>query len=189
MAPIAAVHHVRRPENVAAGFRLDQALADQGGDRRIIDDLAVMHEPVMAMAGIGIERHVAHDADLRHRRLDGPHRPAHEIVAAVGLPAIVAAQLRRRMGKDGNDRDAEAARLLGRPDREIDRQPFDAGHRRHRLAIAVALDDEDRPDQIINGEGGFAGEPARPCGAAIAPQPGRGIARLGHFPGLHAGGG
>ena len=37
-------------------------------------------EPVMAVAGVGIERDVAEDADLRHLLLDGADGAADEIV-------------------------------------------------------------------------------------------------------------
>ena len=54
----------------------------------IIDDFAIFHKPVMAVAGIGIQRHIAHDADFRHCRLDGANRPADQIVLVKGLAGI-----------------------------------------------------------------------------------------------------
>ena len=67
----AAVHHVGRRDDVAAGFRLHQRLLDQHRDGLVVEDHAVAHQAVMAVAGVGIERHVAEDADLRHFLLDG----------------------------------------------------------------------------------------------------------------------
>ncbi len=62
----AAVHHVGRRDDVAAGLGLDQRLLDQHLDGLVVDDDAIAQKPVMAVAGIGIERDVAEDADLRH---------------------------------------------------------------------------------------------------------------------------
>ena len=47
----------------AAGFRLDQRLLHQHRDRFVVEDLAVVQQPVVAVAGIGIERDVAEEAD------------------------------------------------------------------------------------------------------------------------------
>ena len=51
----------------------------------------------------------------------------------------------------------------------VDRQALDAGHRRHRLAHLVAVDEEDRPDQVVDRQRRFAHQPPRPVGAAVAP--------------------
>ena len=62
----AAVHHVGRRDDVAAGLRLDQRLLDQHRDRLVVEDVAVAQQAVVAVAGVGIERDVAEDADVRH---------------------------------------------------------------------------------------------------------------------------
>ena len=76
----AAVHHVRRREDIAAGLGLVQRLAHQHLDGAVVVDLAVDEEPVMAVAGIGVERHVADHSDIADACLDGAHRAADEIV-------------------------------------------------------------------------------------------------------------
>ena len=88
----AAIHHVRRREDVAAGLGLDQRLMDQQLERPVVVDLAVDQETVMAVAGVGVERHVADDADLRHRLLDGPRRPADQIAGVERLARLFVAQ-------------------------------------------------------------------------------------------------
>ena len=45
----------------------------------------------MAVAGIGIERHVAEDADLRHLFLDGADGAADQVVGVERLGAVVVA--------------------------------------------------------------------------------------------------
>ena len=61
----AAVHHVGGRDDVAAGLGLHQRLLHQHLDGLVVEDDAVAHQAVMAVAGIGIERDVAQDADAR----------------------------------------------------------------------------------------------------------------------------
>ena len=60
----APVHHVGGRDDVAAGLGLDQRLAHQHLDGLVVDDLVAAQQAVMAVAGVGIERDVAQDADL-----------------------------------------------------------------------------------------------------------------------------
>src|SRR3546814_6943566 len=58
----AAVHHVRRRDDVGAGARLVQRLPDQYLDRLVVEDIArIVDQPVLPVAGIGIERDVGED--------------------------------------------------------------------------------------------------------------------------------
>ncbi len=54
-------------DDVGAGARLVERLADQRADRFVIEDadvaVALVHEAVVAVAGIGIERDVGDEAD------------------------------------------------------------------------------------------------------------------------------
>ena len=45
----AAVHHVRRRDDVAAGFGLDHSLPNQNFDRFVVGDIVVDQHAVMAM--------------------------------------------------------------------------------------------------------------------------------------------
>ena len=57
-------------------------------DRVVVDDVAgLVDEPVVAVRGVGIERDVGQDADLRHRVLDRLDRAADEIVGVERLLA------------------------------------------------------------------------------------------------------
>ena len=85
------------------------------------------------------------------------------------LAAVVGAQLRVGVGKQRDGRNAERDGLLGGGHREVDAQPLDARHRRHRHALVAALDDEDRPDQVGGRQRVLGHQPARPAGLAVAP--------------------
>ena len=68
-------------------------------------------------------------------------------------------------------------RALGLAHRLVDRQPLDAGHRGDRHARVRAVDDEQRPDQVVGGEHVLAHHAARPVGAAVAARAGGQVER------------
>ena len=63
------------------------AWRDQQRDRLVVEDPLAVHQAVMAVAGVGVERHVGDDADLRHGRLDRAHGAADEVAAVQRLGA------------------------------------------------------------------------------------------------------
>ncbi len=135
---------------------------------------AVDQNPVMAVARVGIERHVADDADLRHLLLDGTHGAADEIAGIERLARAVVAQRSVGIGKQSDGRKPECRRLFRRLDGEVDRQPLHPRHGGNGGARPRPFDKEDRPDQIVNRERAFAHEPPRPVCPPIAPHARRG---------------
>ncbi len=60
-----AVHHVRRRDDIDAGFRLHARLFDEKPRGRIVDHIAAIVEyTVLAMARIGVERDVRQHAEF-----------------------------------------------------------------------------------------------------------------------------
>ena len=101
-----------RPSIMSDGAMMSQpasactsACLHQHGDGLVVEDGAVAHQAVVAVAGVGIERHVAQHADLRHRLLDGADRLADQIVGVERLAAVA-----RRAG---SGRCRETARCRG----------------------------------------------------------------------------
>ena len=82
----------------------------------------------MAVAGIGIERHVAEDADLRHLLLDGADGAADEVVRIERFRADVVALAWVGIGKEREAGDGELGRPLRRAHGLIDRQTLDVRH-------------------------------------------------------------
>ena len=111
----AAVHHVRRREDIAAGLCLVQRLAHQHLDGAVVVDLAVDEEPVMAVAGIGVERHVADHPDIADARLDGAHRAADEVVRVESLARLFVAKRGIGVGEERDRRQFELGRRSRRP--------------------------------------------------------------------------
>ena len=135
----------------------------------------------MAVAGIGIERHVAEDADVRHLLLDGADRPADEVVRVERLGAGVVALVRIGVGKQREAGDGELGRPLGRAHGFVDREALDVGHGGDRRADLCAIDQEQRPDQVVGGEHMLAHHAPRPFGAAVAARADREVETLlGH---------
>ena len=73
----------------------------------------------------------------------------------------------------------ELHRALGVAHRLVDAEPLDAGHRGDGGALVVAVDHEQRPDQIVRGQDVFPHQPARPFGLAVAARPNRQVERGG----------
>jgi hypothetical protein len=166
----AAVHHVGGADDVAARLRLDQRLAAKHFDRLVVVDPVATQDAVMPVAGIGVERHVAHDADVGDRRLDGAGGAADEVALVQRLAAALVAQRVVGEGEQRDHGDAEVAGLLGGLDAAFDGEAHDARHRRHRLVGPRALAHEDRPDQVAGADRRLAHQTARPFALAHAPQ-------------------
>jgi len=114
----------------------------------VVDYIAVADQPVLSVAGIRIEGHIADHAQVRVSRLHCADSPADQILRVVGLFRF--GRLHCRIGdwEEGHDRDAQlfgSSRLF---DQQIDRQPLDAGHGGDGLTGAFSFADEDRPDQV-----------------------------------------
>ena len=177
--PDAPVHHVGRAHDVASGGRLIERLLLQRLDGLVVEDIAVLiHQPVLPVGCIGIERHVRHHADIRHLRLDGAHRPADQIFRIPGLAGVLGAPLVRGVGKQRDGGNAQIARFGHGLHQPVDGHALHAGHGGHGLSAVFPLDDEDRPDQVIGRQHGFAHEAARPFLAPGASGPSRRIGRV-----------
>ena len=100
----------------------------------------------MAVGGIGIERHVAEDADLRHRLLDGADGAADEIVGVERFRAGLVALFQVGMGEKRDAGDGELGRPLGGAHRLVDRKALHVGHRVDRGADLGPVEEEQRPD-------------------------------------------
>ncbi len=72
------------------------------------------------------------------------------------------------VGKQRDAGNVEFYGALGVAHRLIDTEPVDARHRSDACALVVAIDHEQRPDQVIRGENVFPNQPARPFGFPIA---------------------
>ncbi len=132
----------------------------------------------MAVAGEGIERDVAKDADLRHFLLDGADGAADEIVGIERFAAVLVAQARIGVGKQRDAGDGKLGGACRFAHGLIDAQALDARHRRHRHARLLSVHHEQRPDQIVGGELMLAHHAPQPFGAAVAAHAHRQVERV-----------
>ena len=141
----------------------------------VVEDAEVVavlaDQPVVAVAGIGVERDVGDEADLRELLLDRAAGAANEIALVVGLSAVLVLQMRLGVGEEGDRRNVELYGALGLPHRLIDAEPIDARHRRDRSAHPLALDQEQGPDEIVGRQHPLADQAARPLRLAVAAGP------------------
>jgi hypothetical protein len=182
----AAVHHVGGRDDVATGFGLGQRLLHQHRHGLVVEDLAVGDQPVMAVAGEGIERDVAEHADVGEFLLDRAHRLADQIVRIERLRTLLVAQRRLGVGKQRDAGDVEPGGALGIAHHLIDGEAIDAGHRGDRCARVVAVDHEHGPDQVVRRQHVLAHHPPRPFRLAVAARPHHQIERRGGEGGLAA---
>ena len=103
-----------------------------------------------------------------------------------GLRTVLVAQGRLGIGKQRDAGDVQLHRALGVAHRLVDAEPLDAGHRGDRRALVVAVDHEQRPDQIVRGQDVFPHQPARPFRLAVAARADRQIERQGRRARLRA---
>ena len=166
----------------------DQRLPDQHRDGLVVDDLAAAQQPVMAVAGVGIERHVAQDADLGHLLLDRADRPADQIVRVERLacrPRRAASDRCRGRARGTGCRASRRARPRAPPGRpKAARRP---ASRRPARARSLPVDNEQRPDQVVGGEHALAHHAPRPFGLAVAPHAGGEVERAPRVRGVSTG--
>ena len=120
----AAVHHVRRRDDVGAGLGVRQRLLDQRFDGGVVDDVAgLVDEAVLAVRRERIERDVGDHAELRKCLLQRAHRALREAFGIPRLARIEALRVGRRHRKQRERRDAElGASPATRTSSSIDRR-------------------------------------------------------------------
>ena len=123
----------------------------------------------MAVTGVRIERHVAHETKIGNAFLDGAHRLADEVLRIERFAPVRPFQLLIRVRKESDDWNAETGRFLRGFDRKIDGKPLHPGHRRHRLALVLAVDQEDRPDEVVRAQRALGHQTPRPIVASQPP--------------------
>ena len=123
----AAVHHVGGGEDVAAGLGLHKRLTAQDRDRLVVEHVAVADQPVLAVAGVGVERDVAQMPRSGGGVLHLLHRPARSGCRGLEPPRCLAPSLAAH-GSPGRRRSPgcraqEPRRHLGPPYNERRQTP------------------------------------------------------------------
>ena len=102
--PDAAVHHVARRHHVGAGLGLRHRHAREDLERRVVDDLAVLQDAVVAVAGVGIHGHVGDHGQIWLGSFDFSHGPLHQPVGIGALHTVQRLVVAINDGKQRNGR-------------------------------------------------------------------------------------
>ncbi len=163
----AAVHHVRGRDHIGTGIRMRTGLTHQRFHGQIVQDIAlIVDQSILPVRRKGIKGDVGNDTEARKLLFHRPHRGLGDTVRIPGFARIQRLFLDRSDREQGNGRDLETHQGLALAQSLIDRQPLDARHGGHRLALAAALDHEHRVNQRVGAQVGFTHQTA---GELIAP--------------------
>ena len=120
------------------------------------------------MNGVGVKRDVRHDAEFRKRRFHGAHGTGNEAVRVVSGGGIGALVFLADDGERGNGGDAEGDQFAAFFQEKVDGKAGNAGHGRDGFPLLLAFADEDGLDEVVNGQGVFAGEASAEIVLAVA---------------------
>ena len=135
-------------------------------------------QAVLAVAGVGIERHIGDHAEIRKARLERLHNPRHQAIGIEGLGGIEGFLAILDHREERQRRHAKRHRLLGDAQQIVEGDATDAGHRRHGLDDLLALEHEHRIDQVVRRQAMLAHQTAGKIIATHATHAGRGKGRL-----------
>ena len=177
----AAIHHVRRRDDVGAGRRVRQRRAREELDGGVVDDFAVDEQAAVAVRGVLAQAHVGDDEQVRHFLLERAHRGLHRRVAIPGRRA--GRVLAVRQPEQQHAGYPVGLRRRGFLHDFVDRELKHARHRRHFAPLSRPGAHEQRVEEHVRAEPRLAhqraesGRPAEPPQAARAGRAGRGPKR------------
>ena len=179
-----AVHHVAGRDDVHAGLGLHQRLLGQHGHGAVVDDVAaVVQQPVLAVTGEGVERHVGQDAQFGEAFLQFANGARHQPGRVGGLASVGRLQRGLDHREQRHHRDAQRDAFLGRGEQPVDAAPLHAGHAGHVLRLLRAVEHEHRQDQVFGRQALLAhqrtGEGVAAQAAGAAGGVGRGRMQVG----------
>ena len=150
----AAVHHVARRHDVHTGPGLGQRLLHQHRHGFIIHDVAALgrvgvQQPVLAVAGEGVQRHVGHDAQLGVGVFQGPHHARHKAVRVQRFTPIRCFERRVNHREQRHHRNTQRHAVGGYRQQQVQAQALYAGHGAHRLPLLLAFHHKHWVDQVM----------------------------------------
>ena len=176
----APVHHVAGRHDVDTGGGLRQCLLHQHRHRGVVQDVAaVIGQAVLAVAGVGVQRHVGHHAEFGKLLFQRPHHARHQAVGVGRFLAVVALERLIDHRKQGQHRDLQAHTFLGHRQQQVQAEALHARHGGDGHALLHAVDHEHRVDQVVAAERVFTHQVAGKGIAAQAPGTAKGIRSVG----------
>jgi hypothetical protein len=140
---------------------MGQGLLDQDRHRLVIEHIAAgIDQPILAVGGEGVEGDVGDDRQVRPGLLEGAHRPLGQAIGIEGLAGVLGLGLGRGHGEEGDGGDAQVQDLASLRQQQVDTFALHPGHGVHRLAPALAFQDEDGINQVFWSQPRLAHQPA-----------------------------
>ncbi|MDT4858233.1 hypothetical protein FQZ97_926910 [compost metagenome] len=127
----------------------------------------LVQQPVLAVAGERVERHVGHHAQLRELLLQLAHHPRHQAVRVHGFFAIGRLERLVDHREQRHHRNAQFHAVFGHGQQQVQAQALHAGHGTHGLAPMGPIQHKHRVDQVGRAEPVLAHQVT---GERIAPQ-------------------
>jgi hypothetical protein len=128
---------------------MHQRLLAQHGHGLVVEDVAgVVEQAVLAVAGVGVQRHVGQQPRPGKRCLSA-HGARHQAVGVGGLAAVGRLQRRLDDREQRHHRHAQLHALLGHRKQAVHAAPLHARHAGHVLHLALAVEHEHRQDQVF----------------------------------------
>ncbi|MNO83942.1 hypothetical protein D3C76_752690 [compost metagenome] len=169
----ATVHHVRRRDDLGAGFGMGQGLADQCVDGDVVLHIAFFVEnTVLAMGGERVQRDVGDHPQFRELRTQGTGGALGNTVRVPGFGGIQRLEFCRGHREQRQRRNPQLDPFCRFFQQQIDGQALDARHRGHRFATVFTVQHEHRQDQVIDGQDVFTDQTTREVVTTIAAQAG-----------------
>ena len=136
----------------------------------------LVQDAVVTVAGVGIQGRVGDDPKVRARRLHRRDALRDEPMRVDGLGAIRRFEIVLHVREQRHGRNSQVHAALRVFHQLIDAEPLDPWHRLDRLAPPLAVDDEHRIDEIVDGQRRLAHQATGEVVAAVAPHAGERIA-------------
>src|SRR5438067_2463645 len=167
--PHAPVHHVRRRHHVGAGLDVRDGGAREQVEGRIVLDGAVLDHAAVAVARVLAQADVGDHEQVGHRVLHRADGLLHDAVVRVRLGT--AGVFPGRDPEEQHAGDPHAGGILALLDQLVHGEAVLTRHRHDGLAYAAAVHDEQRIDEVVDGQGRLAHELAEQRLLAKATRP------------------
>jgi hypothetical protein len=149
----ASIHHVGRRDHVGSRVGVRQGLLDQDFDGGVIGDVALfVEQPILAVAGVRVERDVGDDAEFGLRALERAYRALDQPVRIPGFIGGIALAVRADYREQRDRGDTECGDFIGLFEQQIDADALDARHRFDRFTLLFAVEDEHRVNEVVGAE-------------------------------------
>ena len=145
-----AVHHVAGGDHVDPGLGLRQRLLHQYGGGFVVQDIPrFVQQAVLAVAGEGVQGHIGHHTQLGKAFFQFAHHLGHKAIGVHGFSSGGVFQRGINHREQGHHRNAQLDAVFGHRQKKVQAQAFDTRHGANGLALVLAVQHENRINQVV----------------------------------------